>query len=70
MKNERPTNRCYLLRLWWTSDEGTEILRIYIEDPYSGERKGFASLERLTAFLRDEVGIEESTLDDRDSGEA
>lgn len=59
MKDKQPNSRSYLLRLWWTSEEGTEILRIHVEDPFSGKRTGFSSLEKLNAFLREEVGIDE-----------
>jgi hypothetical protein len=62
MKNQQPSSRSYILRLWWTRDEGTEILRIYVENPNSGERKGFSGLEQLNAFLRKEIGTSKETL--------
>lgn len=46
----------YLLRLWQQSQFGstarTETTwRFSLEDPHSGERRGFANLEALVAFL-------------------
>jgi hypothetical protein len=41
----------YMMRLWWdNTDEG--VWRASLEDPHTGERTGFASLEALFAFLR------------------
>jgi hypothetical protein len=42
----------YLLRLWWTKQNGCGIWRASLEDPRSGERYCFASLELLIEFLR------------------
>jgi len=46
--------RSYLLRLWRseTLDPGW---RASLEDPHTGERIGFASLEQLFAFLMEQV---------------
>jgi len=46
--------RAYLLRLWRseTLDQGW---RASLEDPHTGERIGFASLEQLFAFLMEQV---------------
>jgi hypothetical protein len=46
--------RSYLLRLWRaeTPDQGWHAS---LEDPRTGERIGFASLEQLFAFLMDRV---------------
>ena len=57
MDEEQANYRSFLLRLWWANDEGTVVLRIYIENPITGERKGFASLDDLTTFLGEEVGL-------------
>ena len=41
----------YLLRLWSVlSDEGP-VWRASVEDPHTGERRGFGSVEQLVAFL-------------------
>ena len=45
----------YLLRLWReTSGESTRW-RASLQDPHSGERVGFASLEELFEFLHRQV---------------
>ena len=41
----------YLVRLWQVNGEGQPAWRASIEDPHTGERCGFASLESLFAFL-------------------
>jgi hypothetical protein len=42
----------YLLRLWQTSDGGKQVWHASLENPGSGERRGFASLEDLIGFLQ------------------
>jgi hypothetical protein len=46
----------YLLRLW--REKGGELTRwrASLQDPHSGERVGFASLEELFVYLRRETG--------------
>ncbi len=61
MDRRQPDYRSYLLRLWWANDEDEVTLRIYLEDPLTGERKGFSILEELIAFLRKEVGLDGET---------
>lgn len=45
----------YLLRLWSTDVQGQPAWRASLESPHTGERLGFASLERLFAFLADQT---------------
>jgi hypothetical protein len=45
----------YLLRIWQVKDPGQLVWRASLEDPHTGERQGFASLEALIAFLREQV---------------
>lgn len=49
-----PRYRAYLLRCWQEvgthSDQAAR--RFSIEDPHTGERRGFATWEGLVAFLR------------------
>jgi len=45
----------YLLRLWPIEDKGRLVWRASLESPHSGERWGFASLDALFAFLRQET---------------
>jgi hypothetical protein len=42
----------YLLRLWLAGDDDRSEWRIALIDPQTGERRGFISLEALTAFLQ------------------
>ena len=53
---ENKMRRCsYLLRLWMADVNGKRVWRISLEDPFSGERRGFASLEDLCAYLDKEM---------------
>jgi hypothetical protein len=52
MANEEQEYLAYMLRLW-KSDDGEELVwRASVESPHTGERHGFADLEKLYAFLR------------------
>ncbi|MDP9351470.1 MAG: hypothetical protein M3P51_08020 [Chloroflexota bacterium] len=46
----------YLRRLWQVSDGRQPVWRAMVEDPRSGEQRGFASPELLFAFLSDQMG--------------
>lgn len=49
-----PTNyQAYLLRLWRTNvnASGPPIWRASLEEPHTGERLGFATLEQLFTYL-------------------
>ena len=43
--------QAYLLRLWLTGDDDTAVWRASLEDPRTGERRGFADVDSLLAFL-------------------
>ena len=60
----------YLLRLWQVTDAGKLVWRASLEDPHTGERLGFASLEALIAFLGEQIGNSkrEGGLDQDDDG--
>jgi hypothetical protein len=50
--------RSYLLRFWLEYRENPKlpgVWRYSLEDPHTGEKLGFASLELLTAFLRQQA---------------
>lgn len=54
-----PRYRAYLLRLWQeqaASSEHAAVWRLMLEDPKTGQRRGFDGLESLLAFLRAEMG--------------
>jgi hypothetical protein len=44
-----------MLRLWQVSHEGELTWRASLESPHTGERRGFASLEALFAFLKEQT---------------
>jgi hypothetical protein len=46
----------YLLRLWSSGGPSEKNWKASLEDPHTGERLGFASLERLFAFLQKQTG--------------
>jgi hypothetical protein len=52
MANERPGYRSYLLRLWRACNGDRSTWRASLEDSHTGERRGFADLERMLAFLQ------------------
>jgi hypothetical protein len=47
--------RSYLLRLWFEDTNGRGVWRISLENPFSGERRGFASLKDLCRFLEEKM---------------
>ena len=56
----------YLLRLWQTTSGGELVWRASLEDSRTGDRMGFANLDALFAFLRQQTGVKS----DSDGGEA
>ncbi len=61
MTTERPRYFAYLLRLWQVRTDGEVVWRASLEDSHTGERHGFANLDRLFAFL---TGKTQEMLDD------
>lgn len=57
MKKRPSAYQSYLLRLWPTGDEGQTEWRASLDSPGTGERIGFASLEELFDFLRQQTGV-------------
>lgn len=49
MPNSHSLYHAFLLRFW--RDDETVPWRIQLEDPHTGERRGFASLEQMIAYL-------------------
>ncbi|UCC65462.1 MAG: hypothetical protein JSV36_10635 [Anaerolineae bacterium] len=47
----------YLLRMWRVNGEEAEAWRASLENPHTGERIGFASLDKLFVFLRQQAGV-------------
>lgn len=53
----------YLLRVWWSDSGEQRRFRASIEDPHTGARHGFGSLEELLAYLA-------TPVDDRQDDDA
>ena len=47
--------RSYLLRLWVEDENGKRAWRISLENPFSGKRRGFASLKDLCVYLTEKM---------------
>jgi hypothetical protein len=45
----------FLLRLWRVIRNGKHIWLAGLEDPYTGKRKSFASLEELISYLKEQI---------------
>ncbi len=45
----------YMLRLWQVGRGRALAWRASLEDPHTGERKGFSDLESLLAFLKEQT---------------
>jgi hypothetical protein len=56
MSREQQSYISYLLRLWQTKRGGEWVWRASLESPYTDERRSFASLTDLFAFLEQETG--------------
>jgi hypothetical protein len=54
-KEHKKKYHSYLLRLWVDDTNGKQVWRISLENPFSGERRGFASLNDLCAYLQEKM---------------
>ncbi len=54
MPKPRSVYKSYLLRLWCSEADGA-AWRASLEDARSGARQGFATLDQLFSFLRDQA---------------
>ena len=53
-----PRYRSYLLSFWEERSQNPDtpvVWRFSLEDPHTGQRRGFASIEKVMAFLRTEL---------------
>ena len=60
MTTQEPRYLAYMLRLWQVRDNEEMLWRASLEDPHTGERRGFASLEMLCAFLQEQTRDDEN----------
>lgn len=61
MADEQQGYVAYLLRLWQVGSGASAIWRASLDDPRTGERKGFADLASLYTYLSDQ--LKESSSD-------
>jgi len=64
MVKEQPDYLSYLLRLWRVRGEEKAVWRASLKSVHTGELKGFASLEVLFAFLREQTGVSSDLSED------
>ena len=73
MATDRGRYHAYLLRLWCVATNDEVAWRASLEDPHTGERHGFASLDRLFEFLKgethDQVGCDNQCFASANSSE-
>jgi hypothetical protein len=58
MLGKPPTYRSFLLTLWQEHSGGSSepaVWRFRLEDPRTGQRRGFANLEALVAALQEDI---------------
>jgi len=60
---ERVRYLSYLLRLWQSSEAEKTAWHASLDDPRTGERLGFPSLEALFGYLQEQIGNTRSTED-------
>ena len=56
MTDDKRTYNAYLLRLWRVNSGRSTMWHASLEDSRTGERKGFADLQGLLAFLEEQTG--------------
>lgn len=54
-KQTQPAYRAFLVRLWQESENNW---RATLEDPHTGQRRAFADVDTLLAYIRAQVGPE------------
>ena len=55
MGKKQPNYISYLLRVWRANGNGEIAWRASLESPHTGERTGFANLDELFVFLRQQI---------------
>jgi hypothetical protein len=55
MDEEKQGYRAFLLRLWEVKENEHTVWRASLESSRTGERWGFADLDALCTFLREEI---------------
>ena len=55
MAKHKPAYLSYLLRIWQVDDDEARVWRASLQRPGGEERRGFADLEGLFAYLRSQA---------------
>jgi hypothetical protein len=55
-RNDRPYTS-YLLRLWQIQGDQGPVWRASLENPQTGERQGFATMQDLFTFLTEQTDL-------------
>ena len=63
-KDEKGKYLSYLLRVWLVRVSGEHIWRGSLEDPFTGERMGFANLIELFIYLSAQIGENDHDTDE------
>jgi|GEM_PF-2297034 len=64
MSEEKQRYLSFLLRLWPVKENEHTVWRASLESAHTGERQGFADVEALSAFLREQTAILTTDLTD------
>ena len=67
MGEEQRRYLSYLLRLWQIESKGQLVWRASLEDARTGERRGFASIDALLAFLREQTDVVTDSPEDENA---
>ena len=59
----------YLMRLWQIERKGQLLWQASLEDARTGKRQGFASVEALFDFLRQQMGLTTAACGARDEAD-
>ncbi|MBU0496064.1 MAG: hypothetical protein KKA73_18045 [Chloroflexi bacterium] len=65
-RDRQPRYQAYMLRFWETRGSCADcpaVWRFSLEDPHTGERRGFADLKGLLAFLQTRTERADSSPD-------
>ena len=57
MRDEKQRYLSFLLRLWPVKENEHTVWRASLESPHTGEQHGFANVEALFEFVRQEIGV-------------
>jgi hypothetical protein len=70
MFDKPPRYQSYLLTFWEERSRNPQVAAVWrfrLEDPRTGRRLGFASLEEVVAFIQKELAGDEGASPDRGS---